>query len=177
MRQGVILIDTLVNLLKDPGDGALRDIYYLARTIPFQDPAFKCYKKTFDQLRSSGTLRLIRNKVTLDSMAGYYQSIEWMEQGPSAMQFEHRHDLYLNLAKLFDMFIFQEMMHSPNALEPVLPPGIPKLVTTDKIVINDVVARYHFMYSTKKVLIKEWTERSKQALLLIKKLQAEYGYD
>jgi hypothetical protein len=167
-------IDSLLHLLKDPNDSVLKEIYYLARAIPFWDPSFKFHQKTFDQLKSSGGLRLIRNKATLDSIAVYYQKIAWMQQGSMAMQFENRHDLYLHMPRLFDMFVFQQMMHSDNPLDPVLPSGVLQLITKDKNVINDVVARYHFMYSTKKVLIKEGTERLNEALFLINHLEKEY---
>lgn len=67
-------IDTLIALLKDKNrEGHAKKIYYMARLIPLNDMDLICQDKTFEQLKGSGSLRLIRNPDTQNKIGNYYQ--------------------------------------------------------------------------------------------------------
>jgi hypothetical protein len=175
---GCLLIDSLIKLLAGhERNNKTGEIYYLARLIPFRDLQFTVRNETYDQLKSSGNLRLIKKKGILDSISAYYNLIMWAEKGPSAMQFENRHDLYLYTDKLFNAAVFQQMMQSPDPLTPNFPGANAKLLSEDPQIINAVCSRYHYMYSTKKVLIRYGENLINIATRLIILLKNKYNLE
>ena len=173
--KGCNMIDTLIQLLKsNEGNPSTGKIYLLAKSIPLNDIAIVIRDKTFEQLKSSGSLRLIHRVSVLDSISTYYGKYKFLSQGPSSMQLRNRQELFLSLEKLFDMKIFQEMAHSANPLIPGYPSSEPALLSSDNGIINSVCARYHFMYGTRKVIQKEANDLLASAERLIGLLQKEY---
>src|SRR6187455_1894660 len=68
-------IDTLIGLLKSENrDLYAKQIYYMARVIPTYDQDLICQDKTFEQLKGSGGLRLIRKQATQNKIGSYYQT-------------------------------------------------------------------------------------------------------
>jgi hypothetical protein len=171
------MIDTLIADLKSSNrNNITRSIYLLARKIPYSEGRFSINNRTFDQMRTSGNLRLIRNPATLDSITAYYHdAFNASVRGPQEMNFENRHDLFLVLHKLFDAAIFQQMMQSPNPLVFDAPAGNPPLLTNDPIIINEVCTRYHFMYGTKRVMILDNERLMGKADRLIRLIQKTYN--
>lgn len=172
------MIDSIVILLKgrEPNDSARR-IYWLARMIPFRDQGILLHDKTFEQLKNSGGLRLIHSSAVLDSISKYYENYKWVSAGPSVMQIRNRQELYLSLEKLFDMGVFQDMLHSDDPFTPVYPRTKPDLLSNDPQVINTICARYHFMYGVKKVLQNSAEDLLGTAGRLILILQEEYNIE
>jgi len=169
------MIDTLITLLKSPErNGLTKKIYFLARMIPFRDQGILLHNKTFEQLKNSGSLRLIHKQRILDSIGHYYERYEWISAGPSVIEIRNRQELFLTLEKLFDMEVFQKMLHSPDPFTPVYPDEEPRLLSNDDQVINSVCARYHFMYGTKKVLQYSSAELLSLSERLINLLKKEY---
>jgi len=168
-------IDTLISLLKGAKrNESARRIYYLARFIPLDDENLVCQNKTFEQLKSSGSLRLIRNTDILNKISDYYQISRFIETGPTPMQYQNRRDLLLTVDKLFDIGTFQEMMRLFGQGLKDIPESHFVLLSSDPQIINAVCARYHFMYSTKKVVNVQAERFIKQATSLLNYLQKEY---
>ena len=70
-------IDTLMMLMKSPDRNAhLSKIYFLARMATLYSTAVFPNERTFDEMKSSGYLRLIKNRQIADSVSGYYNSLE-----------------------------------------------------------------------------------------------------
>jgi ABC-type dipeptide/oligopeptide/nickel transport system ATPase subunit len=90
------------------------------------------------------------------------------------MEIRNRQELFLTMEKLFDMRVFQQMLHSPNPFKPLEPETEPVLLSHDAQIINSVCARYHFMYGTKKVLQNSAEDMLTTAGLLIGILKKEY---
>ena len=173
------MVDSLLILLKtgEPQQVSSR-IYYLARKIPYSDGRFSFNTKTFDQLKSSGNLRLIRKIEVLDSISDYYHdAANAAIRGPLDMNFENRRDLYLALHKLFDVSVFHQMM---DPMDPHVfhePTANPKLITNDPVVINEICSRFHFLYGTHRVIMMDNDRLKKKAVLLLKLLQREYDLE
>src|SRR4030095_8803487 len=102
------MIDTLFQVLKSNNrDNFTCKIYKLAMAIPFGDILPQPDNKTFEQLKSSGNLRLIHNNELLDNIGAYYKRYDFMiTGGPGQMLFQNRHDLYLFTYELFDITVF-----------------------------------------------------------------------
>ena len=122
----------------------------MARTIPLSDEDLVLQNKTFEQLKGSGGLRLIRNTQTQNKIGAYYQNDKHIETGFAPMQFQNRRDLFLAFEELFDATIMQEIMRSPRQMPITIPDDQFKLLSNDPKVINRFCTRYHIIYSTKK---------------------------
>ena len=168
-------IDTLIALLKGKERNTFaKKIYYMARTIPLFDEDLVLQNKTFEQLKGSGGLRLIRNIQTQNKIGAYYQNNKFIETGFSPMQFQNRRDLFQTFDELFDATIMQEIMRSPREMPTSIPDNQFKLLSDDPKVINRFCTRYHVMYSTKRVTSNFAKYLSNEASELIKYLQNEY---
>ncbi len=168
-------IDTLIALLKGNERNTLvKKIYYMARTIPLLDADLVCQNKTFEQLKGSGGLRLIRNPNTQNKIGTYYQNNKMIETGLAPMHFQNRRDVFIALEELFDAAIMQEIMKSPSVMSTNIPDSQFKLRSNDAGVINRFCTRYHIMYSTKRVAMFNAKNFIKEATLLIKYLKDEY---
>jgi hypothetical protein len=168
-------IDTLIGLLKGKErDSFAKKIYYMARTIPLLDVDLVLQNKTFEQLKGSGGLRLIRSTQTQSKIGSYYQNNKFIETGFIPMQFQNRRDLFATFDELFDVGIMQEIMRSPGQLPTRIPDNQYKLLSDDPKTINHFCTRYHFIYSTKRVTSIQAKHLFNEATELIKYLKNEY---
>ena len=171
-------LDTLIRLLKRKDRKLFaKRIYYLARFIPFEDPYLNCQDKTYEQMKSSGSFRLIRDEKVLNRISTYYQINTYIESGPTPMQFQNRRDFMLGVDQLFDIAVFQEMVREWGLRNEMIPEDRFVLLSDDEKLINSVCARYHFMYSTKKIVFGAARNFIGQANELMKHLQTEYNID
>jgi hypothetical protein len=169
------MIDTLIDLLKNPDRRKLTGkIYFFAKSIPLADFGLHTLNKTYEQMKSSGNLRLVQNISLLDSLGYYYFYFNDIYGiGPPQMQFENRHDLFVSYNKLFDAAVFQRMIRSSDEMVS-MPDDNPPLLSDDSAIINEVCMRYNNMYFTRKV-INGWAEDERNfATMLIKKIKKEY---
>ena len=168
-------MDTLIALLKGKeSEGSVNKIYYLARTIPLSDEDMVCQDKTFEQLKGSGGLRLIRNPATLNKIGSYYQIKKFIETGYTPMQYQNRRDLFLSFDELFDAATMQLIMRSPREMPMNTPGSHFSLLSNDPKAINRFCMRYHIMYSTKRVVSMSAKHFIALATSLIIYLQNEY---
>ncbi len=177
MRTGVcLMIDTVITLLKSPARNTESGrIYYLVRKIPYSEGRFRINTKTYEQMKNSGNLRLIRKPDILRSITNYYYVAHNAESlGPLEMNFENRHDLYLALHKLFDASVFHSQIDPENPLMINMPKNNPDLMSNDKLTINEICMRLHFHYGTQRVIIADNEMLRVEAEKLIVQIQKEY---
>jgi hypothetical protein len=168
-------LDTLIMLLKrNDRNLFVKRIYYLARFTPIADPYLVCQDKTYEQLKNSGSLRLIQKEAVLNEISRYYQINKYIESGPTPMQYQNRRDWILSVDQLFDAGTLQEMMRSFGSEKTDIPEDHFALLKSDEKTINTICTRYHFMYSTKKVISLDAKKFIEQAASLIDFLKKEY---
>jgi len=168
-------IDTLISLLKGKDRlASAKKIYFLSRFIPFEDPSLACQNKTFEQMKSSGSLRLISNEEAISEIGNYYQNNKYIESGPTPMQFQNRRDLLTSYDLLFDAGLFHRIIQSMGSAPTDIPESEFVLLSKDSLVINSICMRFHIMYSTKKVVVIDGLDILKRAAALIAFLQKEY---
>ncbi len=174
-QKGCDEIDSFFSLINGENRNAsAREIYALARFIPFDDAFLVCQNKTFEQLKSSGGLRLIHHQSTLDSISNYYQISRYIESGPTPMQYQNRRDLFQHYDQLFDAGLFHEIFKLGPAGVASIPGERFTLLSNDPAIINAVCTRFHIMFSTKKVVISNAKRFIISATALIRLLQRDY---
>lgn len=129
------MIDSLVELLNSTDrSGKGNDIYFFARSISPPANIFP-NDRTIQQLKSSGNLRLIRNKDISNEIMAYDQMIR-------QTLFELDDEIvirgeYRQLAsKVFNTTVFHEMIATDTVAKPR---GNPALFTTDAHLINELI--------------------------------------
>ncbi len=66
------MIDSIIVGLNRPGT-QMRTIYFMARQLTMGSSVITPNTKTFEQMKSSGDMRLIRKQFIADSIGMYYQ--------------------------------------------------------------------------------------------------------
>lgn len=171
-------IDTLITLLKTDHSNTA-NIYFLARYITANNNTYTPNTKTFDQMKSSGALKLIAPRKLLDSISEYYQSLQYFP-GVNNLQNQKLTDVHNANSQLFDGSVFQKMFEvipSEFAVAGNIkkPDGNPSLLSNDFKVINSVIIAYHYLYSVTEVNNAAAVVRCWNAKRLIGFLKKEFN--
>ena len=175
VRQTAIqMYDSVIFLLNKEKRDPLEQqrLYYLARMALRLSPLPKMNDRTFEQMKSSGNLRLIRNTKISDGITHYYfNSKEFslnVEQTLLRLQ-----SLIEIQGKVFDGSVFQSMMDFEH-FDINSPGGNPALITDDKKTLNELSVRTHYVLS---ILLYSKTyiiDLNKEARDLIEILKEDY---
>ncbi len=142
--QVIIFADSLIHLLRNKDcDKYGQTMYYLARKITTINMRFELNDRTYEQMKSSGSLRLISDKIISDSVLNYYsaQSNFIMQEG---IQNTRANSYFDFIGKLFDASVFQEMLQV-YPYDYHLPNGNPALLTHDLAIVNEFISRLHYL--------------------------------
>ena len=168
------MIDTLISLLNSGKETGR--VYFLARKLTIGTGIFTPNSKTFEQLKSTGGLRLIENQKNLDSINSYYQTQKYFDYW-SGLQRQRINDVISGNEKLFDGRIFFSIYKwietSKNAEDSVIKEQ-PKLLTGDPLITNDIIMHYQYLYGVLKIINKKASESSAEAIRLSALLGREY---
>ena len=175
------MIDTLINMLAEKSSNT-GHIYYLARSITVSQDNFKPTTETFEQLKSSGSLRLITNKKVIDSINAYYQALKWFELDNN-LQFAKVNDVHSGNSFLFNAVTFQKMftdkyVNNENTMVGIQEPeGNPPLLSNDTNIINTVMMRYHYLLASLKLNDGVASLAKERVKSLATLLQKEYRFE
>ncbi len=143
--------DTLIAMLSQRS-AKTGHIYFLARNITASFEFVRPNTRTFEQLKSSGSLHFINDQRILDSITFYYQSIKWLDKQNDVL-IQKVNDVHLANSQLFDGAVFEKIFTGGYAnKEKTLmvvsePANNPPLLSNDHIVINNVIMGYHYLGS------------------------------
>ena len=167
-RSRIQMADSLVSLLSSPGQtGKGSDIYFFGRSISPPTNIFP-NDRTIQQLKSSGNLRLIRNKDISNNIMAYDQIVRQtlFEMGDEV---EVRSEYRQVASKVFDMKVFHEMIAGDTISKPLTDP---KLYTTNADLINELVGRIQYfkrIHQAQIITSGKLLTKAKQLSALIKK--------
>jgi hypothetical protein len=171
------MIDTLIQILGDRKETG--KIYFLARKLTLVTGIFTPNSKTFEQLKSTGGLRLIENQDILDSINAYYQTLKYFDYW-SGLQRQRLNDVISGNEKLFDGRIFlsvYKLIESSENAEDSIAKLKPALITNDPLIVNDIIMHYQYLYGVLKIIDKKAGETSEEAGRLAALLKQEYHLD
>jgi|SRR5678809_1148835 hypothetical protein len=168
-KRNELRMDSLILMMKTYKDGdATEYLYYLARILFGRIDRLQYNKRTYNQLKNSGGLRLIRKKNALDSLSLFFESLEWVDL-QNQLQVD-RQTLYgLEIGEVFNAWtidsIFNTRFTKPNSSPPLL--------TTDTRSLNRFIIRLHILkgvvnFNMTKV-INDYLPVSKRLIILLKK--------
>jgi hypothetical protein len=183
-RFGADMADTLVELLHSDITNTTQ-IYYAARTVTANLGYYYINSKSYDQLKSAGLLRYIKNKELLDSIGAYYVSFQWLANQIELLRLK-LDEIHKGNARLFDSYVFQKMISTriigaaslggqrTNINKPAVNPD---LLSVDVKDINTVSLNYHYYSSTIKFYIRMGCTLQARAKGIIEMIKKEYSFD
>ena len=175
--QAVVMYDSLIYLLKQKNRNEFQQqqVYYLGRMSIRLSPFPTMNDRTFEQLKSSGNLRLIRHKETADRITKYYfRSKEFaVNTSQTLLRLQSLIDYQGNV---FDGTVFREMIDVKDfSIRP--PGGMPLLMTEDKKVLNELIVRIHYIQSILLYSQNYMNRANEEATQLIEILKKEYDLE
>ena len=163
-------IDSLIYLLKssERKSNANR-IYFLARTFTMRSDLLFPTDRTYEEMKSSGYLRLIRYQRISDSVSYYYNSLKQINNQNERITDRMNH-YFLSMNKLFDAEVLLKITKERKEPEGTST----KLLTDDPLVINELLTRAQYLYATFAFTQNLAMERYKKADNLIGLIEKEY---
>ena len=107
---GAKMADSLVKMLHSDITNT-REIYFAARTVTANLGYYYTNSKSFEQLKTAGLLRYIKNKELLDSIGTYYASFQWLAYQIDLLRLK-MDEIHKGNTRLFDSYVFQQMTTS-----------------------------------------------------------------
>ncbi len=164
------LVDSLIVLIKNPERKKHIDkLVYKARILTTKWRQLRPTERTYEDMKSSGHLRLIRKRKVADSVSYYYNSIKLLDTY-NEVGFLWASEYVKAMAKIFDgevqLRIFKERK------EPVT--GAATLLTEDRIVLNELITSAGYLYGAVNLNENIGKERSITAQNLIELIKKEY---
>ena len=179
------MADSLVELLHSDITNTA-EIYFAARTVTANVGYYYTNSKSFDQLKTAGLLRYIKNKDLLDSIGTYYVSFQWLANQIDLLRLK-LDEIHKGNSLLFDSYVFQQMLinvkiissgslggQRTNISKPLVKPS---LLSADAKDINTVSLNYHYYSTTMKFYIRNAIALQNRAKGLIEMIKKEYKFD
>ncbi|MBK9425798.1 MAG: hypothetical protein IPN54_17055 [Bacteroidetes bacterium] len=167
-------IDSLMILMKSPDrDNHMKRIYYLERSATMNVKNFLSYNaRTFEQMKHSGHLRLIRNQQVADSISAYYFSLQALDL--QNVIIKDRITEYMQGAgKVFDAQILFNIFKTKQ--EPAI--DSLRLITNNEQDINMFLTNAQYYYGARKLQQEACNERAKRAQGLLELMSKEYDFE
>ena len=166
----IAMIDSLVLLLRDQKSNEHgQDIYYYARIVSIPSNAF-LNDRTIQQLKSSGSLRLIQRPAISSSIMRYYQTIQTQYndlEEERGIRLEYR----ILVRKVLDGYVLVDMTQNDSIKKPI---GTPALVTSDRAIINEFIVQLNYIKKSHQ-LMNGWSKGIReQGVQLIADIEAAY---
>ena len=171
-RNAVIfdLVDTLMYLVKSPDRKKhISKLAYTARIITAKWKQVKPVKRTYEQMKSSGHLRLIGKRKVADSVSSYYNSLSMLDTY-NEVGIIWAADYGKAIGKIFDgeaLFkIIKERKEQPLSAD--------ALLTEDRLILNELITSAGYFYGAISLNDNVANERSNAAQRLIDLIKKEY---
>ena len=181
-RYGAEMADSLIELLHSNITNTSA-IYFSARTVTANLGYYYTNSKSYDQLKTAGLLRYIKNKELLDSIGAYYVSFQWLSNQIDLLLLK-MDEIHKGNTRLFDSYVFQQMMNTKifgatslgGQRTTINKPAVnPPLLSADRKDINTVSLNYHYYSSTIKFYIRMGNTLQNRAKGLIEMIKTEYS--
>jgi hypothetical protein len=164
--------DSLVLLLKQNNKNSMNDIYYYARFL-LRMTEFNYHDRTIEQMKNSGSLRLIKSKQAADSITIYDNEIIHRMLYQQEIELKFRNDILANLiGKIFNGHVWNEMVNDGSEIS--RPADFPDFITDNSTLINDFIVQVVTLKTAYRVTNSIIERTIKKAENLIVHLKKEY---
>jgi len=164
------LVDTIMVLMKSPDRRKhISKLAYSARILTAKWKQIAMVKRTFEDMKSSGHLRLIRNKEVAGKVSSYYSSLSELDTyNDVGMIWSNNYAQAMS--KLFDgaalLKIIKEKKEVPLTGD--------ALISEDKIAINELLTSAGYFYGALSLNNTVAADRKNNAVQLIELIKEKY---
>ena len=163
-------IDTLILLIKSPERKQhIAKLAFTARMILPKYKALYTTNRTYEEMKSSGTLRLIRNKQVANSVSHYYYSVIDLKKYNDAA-FTWGSDFGKEMGKIFDAGLLLKIIKEKKEQ----PAVSSDLLTENRTALNELATTAQYLYGAFLLAEKIGNERNIAAQKLIVLIEKEY---
>jgi hypothetical protein len=145
---------------------------YAARIILPKYKALYITDRTYEQMKSSGDLRLIRNKTVANGISYYYYSVIDLKKYNDAA-FTWGSDYGKEMGKIFDAELLLKTIKEQKE-QPAVPTD---LLTEDRVTLNELINSAQYLYGAFSLGEKIGNERNIAAQKLIELIKKEYHFE
>jgi hypothetical protein len=172
VNKGLLMMDSMIHLLNSPVNLAAnsRYLYYWARLAPRLNP-LTSNTRTFEQLKNSGSFRLIRNLDVSNRIMAYYEMfpLEHLLETVNETEFNE----YKKIAsKIFEPSEFLAMEGANDEI--IMSDYNPAIRNTDKELLKEFAVFAVYLHGTKKGIIGNDLKLKKAGAELIEYLEQDY---
>jgi hypothetical protein len=166
-----LTIDSLMMLMKSENrDLYKKRIYFLARKATMNSLNFFSFNtRTYEQMKHSGHLRLIRNQQVADSVSGYYYYLNRVDLQNNVVK-DRITDYMLMVGKVFDAQVLYKIFNDKQ--EPT--DTLLKFVSTNGQDINMFLTSAQYYYGSRKLQYEMCSKQSKRTHRLLDLIKKEY---
>jgi len=163
-------IDTLILLIKSQERKQhISKLAFTARMILPKYKALYTTDRTYEEMKSSGTLRLIRNKLVANGVSLYYYSVIDLKKYNDAA-FTWGSDFGKEMGKVFDAALLLKIIKEKKEQ----PAVSSDLLTEDRTTLNELGTTAQYLYGAFLLAEKIGNERNIAAQKLIELIKKEY---
>jgi hypothetical protein len=126
-------------------------------------------ERTFEQMKSSGQLKLVKNQKVADGISQYYNSLSKLKQYNEAAILWLA-DYLKAVGKVFDGEVLLKILKERKPQQT----DATTLITEDRATINELLASAQYIYGVVKISETVCDERKKAAVELIELISKEY---
>ena len=173
-KEAVVMYDSVIILLRknERSQFEQQRIYYLARMSLRLSPFPRLNDRTYEQMKSSGNLRLIHENEISDKITHYYFNVKEFSLNTDQTLLRLQSLIEIQ-GKVLDGTVFQQMINIKN-FEINQPEGYPAFITEDKQTLNELSVRIHYVLSILLYSQNFIIGLEKEASQLIETLKKEY---
>ena len=166
-------IDSLVIYLNRPDRKEYTSkTSYWARIMTMKFTRVQPIERTFEQMKSSGQLKLVSNPKVADAISKYYNSFFELKQYNEAAILWLA-DYLKSVGKVFDGEVLLKILKERKEQKT----DASTLITEDKAIINELIASAQYIYGVVKLSESVCDKRKKAALELSVLIKKEYQID
>ncbi|HEY4328076.1 MAG TPA: hypothetical protein VGN20_29090 [Mucilaginibacter sp.] len=172
LKSGILMMDTMINVLDHPANiqANTGQLYFLGRLAPRLQP-LAINDKTYEQLKSTGNFRLIKNITISNKITDYYKKIPLVRLLETINESEFTQ--YKSVAaKIFNPEIFIGTEGVGDDIKRLN--GNPPLRTTNNELLQELSIYAVYMHGTKKGILGADEGIRQAGAELISYLQKEY---
>jgi hypothetical protein len=164
------LIETLISVIKSPQiKQRVPELAYTARMILPSYKALYITDRTYEQMKSSGDLRLISDKQVASDISSYYYSVIDLKKYNDAA-FTWGSDYGREMGKVFDASLLLNIVKQNNEQ----PAGAADLLTQDRMTLNELATSAQYLYGAFLLAEKICNKRNIAAGELIELIKKAY---
>jgi hypothetical protein len=126
-------------------------------------------QRTYEQMKSSGHLRLIRNQQVANSVSYYYNSLQALYKYNDVV-LEWTSDYVRSMGKIFNAAILLKVLKEKKEQDA----GAAGFLSEDPALINELLTSAQYLYGSLRLAERVGVKRNQMSQNLIKLIQKEY---